>query len=265
MKGYLSIGKVAKLKNVSIKSLRYYDEIGVLKPAYINPTTNYRYYTENQLFLLDAIILCLELGIPLKELSHYVEDDTINLQKLLYEGKWRAEEKIKTIRNCLTHLQECLESYEQKPVTLPKPTHYDRYLKERKILAQTLEDTDATDNLSNKILRLFMLAQLLEIKVTYPSGLLYEYDETGCTRSVFITIQDTNGSYARQIRTLPEGYYLCEQHHEHKIDQANNLFASFIDEKKPYFLIETDVFEEGESPDDNTPLELQYYIGKKNS
>ena len=33
MKGYLSIGKVAKLKGVSVKSLRYYDEIGILKPA----------------------------------------------------------------------------------------------------------------------------------------------------------------------------------------------------------------------------------------
>ena len=36
MNQYLSIGKVSKMKNVSIKSLRYYDKIGILKPAFIN-------------------------------------------------------------------------------------------------------------------------------------------------------------------------------------------------------------------------------------
>ena len=47
MSQYMSIGKVSKLKNVSIKSLRYYDQIGILKPAFVNTETNYRYYTEN--------------------------------------------------------------------------------------------------------------------------------------------------------------------------------------------------------------------------
>ena len=49
MSQYMSIGKVSKLKNVSIKSLRYYDQIGILKPAFVNTETNYRYYTEDQL------------------------------------------------------------------------------------------------------------------------------------------------------------------------------------------------------------------------
>ena len=64
MNQYLSIGKVSKMKNVSIKSLRYYDKIGILKPAFINAETNYRYYTEEQLYLLDAVTLCIKLGIP---------------------------------------------------------------------------------------------------------------------------------------------------------------------------------------------------------
>ena len=55
MNQYLSIGKVSKMKNVSIKSLRYYDKIGILKPAFVNAETNYRYYTEEQLYLLDAV------------------------------------------------------------------------------------------------------------------------------------------------------------------------------------------------------------------
>ena len=37
MKEYLTIGEVSKMKGVGIKSLRYYDRLGILKPAYINP------------------------------------------------------------------------------------------------------------------------------------------------------------------------------------------------------------------------------------
>ena len=79
MKGLLSIGKVSKLKNVSIKSLRYYDEIGILKPAFINTETGYRYYLANQLFIIDAISLCLELGIPLKDLDSYHVEPVLHL------------------------------------------------------------------------------------------------------------------------------------------------------------------------------------------
>ena len=88
MKGYLSIGTVAKRKGVSIKSLRYYDQIGVLRPAFINKKTNYRYYTEDQLYLLDAISLCIELGIPLRDFEKYGDGHgNFNLQGLLYDGK----------------------------------------------------------------------------------------------------------------------------------------------------------------------------------
>ena len=109
MSQYMSIGKVSKLKNVSIKSLRYYDQIGILKPAFVNTETNYRYYTESQLYLLDAITVCIKLGIPLKDLNNYVNNDSINLQKLLYDGKILAEQKIMEIHNCLGTLQETLQ------------------------------------------------------------------------------------------------------------------------------------------------------------
>ena len=65
MKEYLTIGEVSKMKGVGIKSLRYYDRLGILKPAYINPDTGYRYYSIEQMLMLDMILLCLGLDIPL--------------------------------------------------------------------------------------------------------------------------------------------------------------------------------------------------------
>ncbi|MBO1301252.1 MerR family DNA-binding transcriptional regulator, partial [Enterococcus sp. DIV1271a] len=39
---YLSIGKMSKLSNISIRTLRYYDQINLFKPEYINKENNYR-------------------------------------------------------------------------------------------------------------------------------------------------------------------------------------------------------------------------------
>ena len=53
--GYLTIGEVAKLTNVSIQTLRYYDQIDLFKPSYIDQNTNYRFYKDAQLYHLDLI------------------------------------------------------------------------------------------------------------------------------------------------------------------------------------------------------------------
>lgn len=263
MKGYLSIGKVSKLKNVSIKSLRYYDEIGVLKPAYINPATGYRYYTEEQMFLLDAIVLCLELGIPLKDLSKYVADGKINLQELLYDGKNMAETKIKKIRSCLSQLHSCLESYEHKPISINQSKVYDRKIPERKILAQPIPEDSTTEDLSRKILRLFMLAQLLGIKVSYPSGLIYDYDNNTLTKSVFVTIEDVGECEDKRIRVLPEGYYVCHQHENRSIFHGQNIFASFLNPKKKQSVIETDLMDDSIRTAENNMFELQLFVTSK--
>ena len=45
----LSIGAFSKISNVTTKTLRYYDEIGLIKPVYVNDENGYRYYSTSQL------------------------------------------------------------------------------------------------------------------------------------------------------------------------------------------------------------------------
>lgn len=64
MSEYLTIGELAKTNSVSVKALRYYEKIGILKPAYINHHNGYRYYTPKQSLIVSFIITFLELNIP---------------------------------------------------------------------------------------------------------------------------------------------------------------------------------------------------------
>ncbi|WP_368260276.1 MerR family DNA-binding transcriptional regulator, partial [Clostridium paraputrificum] len=62
MKEYYSIGEVSKIKDVTIKALRYYHKVGILIPKYIDEETGYRYYSIDQFVHIDIIKGCRTLG-----------------------------------------------------------------------------------------------------------------------------------------------------------------------------------------------------------
>ncbi|MCB1068683.1 MAG: MerR family transcriptional regulator, partial [Simkania sp.] len=62
-----TVKKLAELSGFTERALRWYDEIGLLKPAYYG-NNGYRYYEEEQLLLLQQILFYRELGIPLDEI-----------------------------------------------------------------------------------------------------------------------------------------------------------------------------------------------------
>ena len=272
MSQYMSIGKVSKLKNVSIKSLRYYDQIGILKPAFVNTETNYRYYTEEQLYLLDAITVCIKLGIPLKDLNNYVEGTSINLQKLLYDGKILAEQKILDIHNCLAALQETLQNMaspvtglakipESKSGILLPDGFYHNEIVARKMLTVPLDEMDVPKYYGQHILKLFVTAQQMGTVVAYPSGVLHEYQNGKYQRHMFLTITGdapAAASSGQTVRTISEGDFACRRISTHVTD-----FETIREEMKEviksddFYVIETDTLSE-ENKKDGSPFELEY-------
>ena len=65
---YLKIGEMAKLNNVSVQTLRYYDDIDLLKPKYVDDISRYRYYELSQSSHLDMILFLQSLDFSLDEI-----------------------------------------------------------------------------------------------------------------------------------------------------------------------------------------------------
>ena len=107
----LSIGTLSKLTGVHIKSLRYYDKIGILPPVYVDPDTKYRYYSFSQIHVVDAIQLCVDLDIPLKQFPEFVgsQNREIYFAKLLARGTELANAKIRSIQDRLNFLNQVQE------------------------------------------------------------------------------------------------------------------------------------------------------------
>lgn len=64
----LKIGDFSKLGQVTIKTLRYWDEIGLLKPDYVNAENGYRYYSIGKLALVHEILSMKGLGLYLEDI-----------------------------------------------------------------------------------------------------------------------------------------------------------------------------------------------------
>ena len=71
----IRIGDFSKLSRVSVKTLRFYDEMGLLKPIEVDRFTGYRYYEFDQLPRLHRILALKDLGFSLEEIGYLLEED----------------------------------------------------------------------------------------------------------------------------------------------------------------------------------------------
>ena len=117
--GYYSIGKMAELNNVSVPTLRLYDEMGLLKPKYINPDTGYRYYDINQNSRLDMIIYMKELGMNLTQIGYALEQgDIMLIEQILMEKNEQLHAQMRELKlthNAVERAINSLERYRKSP------------------------------------------------------------------------------------------------------------------------------------------------------
>ncbi len=68
------IGEFSKLSQVTVKTLRYYDESGLLKPAEVGRFTSYRYYSADQWPRLNRVLALKELGLLLGQIARLLDE-----------------------------------------------------------------------------------------------------------------------------------------------------------------------------------------------
>ncbi len=83
----LSVKRFAELTGVSIRTLRYYDERGLLKPDFTDPESGYRYYGENALSRMQEILFYRELDFPLKTIGELLSTPDYNKTEALRQQK----------------------------------------------------------------------------------------------------------------------------------------------------------------------------------
>ncbi|HET9912578.1 MAG TPA: MerR family transcriptional regulator [Anaerolineales bacterium] len=106
-----TVGEFSRLARVSKRLLRYYDEIGLLKPVHTDRLTGYRYYSAEQMPRLNRILALKDLGLSLDQIQRLLNDQvsTDEIQGMLLlkkaEIEQQVQEEIQRIRNIEARLQ----------------------------------------------------------------------------------------------------------------------------------------------------------------
>ncbi len=83
----MQIKEFSELTGVSVRTLRYYDEIGLLKPACVDEFSSYRYYDEKSLLRMQEIMFYRELDFSLKSISEILSSPNYDKEKALSQQK----------------------------------------------------------------------------------------------------------------------------------------------------------------------------------
>jgi DNA-binding transcriptional MerR regulator len=109
----MSIGRFARLTGLSVKALRHYDELGLLRPAAVDPETGYRSYSSAQLARAEAIRMLRRLELPLDDVATLVAtDDPATVRRVLLDHQRRTALRSAELNVVLQGLQPLIDGKE---------------------------------------------------------------------------------------------------------------------------------------------------------
>lgn len=213
IKDLFTIGEIAILFDINKKTLRYYDEIDLFKPSYIDEKNNYRYYTTNQFEKLNTIIYLKSMGIALSKIKSHLDNRSINNTLKLFEIQEQAIKKkieeLEIIQNKVKgRISKIKDSIDYEKIN--KIIEAD--IEERSIVllkeeVKTNKDLEISirklENKANKKSSIFLGEVGVSIsKNKLKNKLFKDYDST------FIFVE--NKKYSKEIsKILPKGKYIC--------------------------------------------------------
>lgn len=231
-KKLLSIGKVSKMKDISIKALRFYDRIGLVQPSYVSEETGYRYYEHEQLLKLEMIrwlklldLSLYEIASILKQKDPAVFAEFCSVQKQNALAKSRALERaICKLEIFQTRTHQCLAwNKHAKP--------YFRRIGERVVYRKRCPHLPTSAQAYDVYSDAYLDLRERKLETVYDTGSIVTLrdDTTLQYEDMFVVvIGSTDYVYYRDesTSTLPEGVYLCVCYQNHnKRKQISALLA----------------------------------------
>lgn len=111
VKAVYRIGLFSKINKVTVKALRHYDEMGLLKPAFVDKENGYRYYTSEQLPILHKIIALRQMGFSIDEILTILKKH--NVTKTFENRRQQIEASIEESRQQLSQITHYLEKMKE--------------------------------------------------------------------------------------------------------------------------------------------------------
>jgi MerR family transcriptional regulator, activator of bmr gene len=225
-----SIGEMQKITGVSVSALRFYDQLGLIKPSFVDENTGFRYYGYEHFWQIEIIKMCRDMKLPLKDLKGVLEsqDDNRFLEFLeLQRENTKAE--LKRLRGVVADISWMERQFAEKVKLQSGPLLYKKYIPERTVIPAFWENGFSNDLLHLKLQQLTEkeFKDLKTIKRHYGYYLDKDKFMDGKihTDSEYLELDQYRFTKNDMTELLPAGEYACF---------ITKIFSNEID-LSPYF------------------------------
>lgn len=252
-----SIGEVSKIKNITVKALRFYDRIGLIKPYFTDPDTKYRYYHINQFIYFDIIKAARSMDISPNDLiPYFANNDSTGLYHLINEYKKTLDSKIKNLKKAIDSINEVTNTMDIAQKVDKSGSIYRRNIPDRHVIAVPFDFEKSHEDILTDFMLLDASVNRRGLVNCFEQGVIYSQSNTGIIPEYIFTCVQKKVVEVSDYRYIPGGEYVCtvlngsnaQQQVEELLDylDKNGLNAQFfiqIELLLDLFATESDLFE----------------------
>ena len=214
MKDLYSIGEVAKIMGISIQTLRYYSSIDLLKPAYINPSTGYRYYSYDQFHLIDRIKYLQKFGLSLEEISKILaSNDTKTLLENLEQRKTECQKEISRLNDVIDSIEWYKQYFTYVDDQNVSSNGYSLHLGKRYLVAAKVKDGEPKEDFPVRLNQIKNSEQFRNLQYMRQFSCILDYDSLLENKLKYhylgMFIKEAPSFTSESILEIPEGDYFC--------------------------------------------------------
>ena len=201
----MQIKEFAKLTGVSVRTLHYYDEIGLIKPALVDAQNGYRFYDENSLLRMQEILFYRELDFPLKSILEILSSPDYDKQKALAKQRKLLELKKEQLERIIDALDDATKG--MVTMTAFDNSDYETARKQYEVEAkQRWGETDAYKEHEEKTTK-----YTKDKWQSVNDGLMEIFSKFAeCIKNGHTADSDDAQALVRELQTyITENYYTC--------------------------------------------------------
>ena len=124
-----TIKKLAEMAGISTRTLRYYDEIGLLKPCRVN-SSGYRIYGEKEVDILQQILLYRSMDIKLEEIENIIHNSSFDICQSLIEHRKNLISKRNQLNQLILTVEKTIE-YKKGEISMSNKEKFEGFKKDR--------------------------------------------------------------------------------------------------------------------------------------
>jgi predicted transcriptional regulator YdeE/DNA-binding transcriptional MerR regulator len=206
----IKIGDFSKLAHVSIKTLHHYDDMGLLAPAHIDRFSGYRYYTLDQLAVLNRILALKDLGLSLEQIAQLLHENLTpaEMRGMLRMKQMELAAQVEEEQSRLRRVEQRLRQIEQEGLARMADVALKQVPAQTALVAHIVASSEEAILLTRDSLRVLLQDQLdrARLKPAGPWFALMEdlpYVETDLELTLGVGVQLQSGQRADDWRGTP--------------------------------------------------------------